>query len=58
MSNSLDTNTVYSFAALETRAAVGGMGFEGKYYPPPFSDLEPTIYAPRGAVAIRHATAQ
>jgi len=33
MSNSLDTNTVDSFAALETRAAVGNMGFEGSITP-------------------------
>ena len=34
MSNSLDTNTVDSFAALETRAAVGNMGIEGSITPP------------------------
>ena len=34
MSNSLDTNTVDSFAALEARAAVGNMGIEGSITPP------------------------
>ena len=46
------------FAALEARAAVGFLGIEGSITPPHTNSLKSTLYAPRGAVVIRHVTLQ
>ena len=50
------TYTALPFAAREARAAVGGMGIEGKITPQ--QGISNTIYAPRGAATIRHVTVQ